>query len=705
MTDPIKLGEIIADLKARDYFPHRPICDNDGVVEVFAKYNFSYPVKARYFYVLDNDLMPVFIFVANDGDPANNGLYVARDISLTPTASNFTFTNTKVVIPGLTGSILSIDNVSPTRMVVRTDNGLWSVNTNGDYRAFSSWTCEKLVVVGTAMSQLKSDNGFVVTWDHAANRIIITDSVGTVKSNNVSYQPSFLDTTLWRPRSEVVSDSPNYGVGHIIPAGVNTYWLYQTRILFSASDYQISTMFCKFTVNADGSITWLVNPATAGWRIGADTQYCNMNGANTYGFFWSPDYNKFYMADMSQWVGYAPPKISSGPDITHKMPFIKYISIPDTSLISKSAAPGWYWEIGTVGSDVYGIRAGADTNGLHFALSRYTNVNGVPTIVSNGLPDGSTIKEVMVGTAKAAIYYTAVKKNNLPYLYYWNDIARTIQAVTFNAATSNVTLTTVKTYAAFTPPNGEQLCNAIYDQFNDRLFFVVASPAVNGGHKLYQLSNSGVLTLIGAFGVGEYPAVAPVVGAQNSLFLDLDRADPMFWLAGAYPVNGGWGGATALLSLSGAKKGGASQYIYNQNFIWSKLLNKYVIASSPSDQSSNLQTYDIDASNNIAATAGIVFKIPAPVGLNGFVSNGMIHLGGYTTEIYDGLARNGQTTAFTLPANATCYLYLIRIGADKLKLKVSTVNEANTFYKVQLASFVTSAVGITSTTVKTIGTF
>lgn len=91
--------------------------------------------------------------------------------------------------------------------------------------------------------------------------------------------------------------------------------------------------------------------------------------------------------------------------------------------------------------------------------------------------------------------------------------------------------------------------------------------------------------------------------------------------------------------------------------------------------------------------------------LTGFVENGSIHIGGYTTNIYDALARSYATPNFTLPANKVSYLYIMRVGTDKLKLVVSEANMPNTFYKAKISSFTTNAVGVTGATPASIGTF
>lgn len=696
MSNPITLPEIIADLKARDFLPHAPTADNNGLIEVFSKYNFSFLQKSRTFYVVDNDGMPVFLFMANDGNPANSGLFYAKDVSNTPSGENYVFTNTKLTVPGLTDTIHSIDNVSTTKLVLKCATGFWSVTTNGDYTNAANWTCEKLVTILNTLSQLKTENGHVLTWDGGNNDLVVSDTVGTVKSATPAYRTHWVDLSPFTTPAGVTSDGPAYGVGHIVPMGNNKYALYQTRLIYSATDLRVVTLFSIFTVNANGTITWQVNPETAGWRIDSDTPYSNVYGQLTYGFFWHPDNNLLYLTNSSQWPGYIPVKITITPNFTINGAVLKTVKIPDASVISKSAAPGWYFEIGAVGSDVYALRAGIDSTGDHFGLSRYTLVGGVPTIVNNGLPDGSTIKEALNPFIRPANTFFSVKKGNLPYLYTVDFAARIVQSVTFNAATSNVKLTTVKSYNAYTLPNGEITLSILYDQWSDRLFIFAITVINNGGHKLYQLSNAGVLTLIGGFGTGIVVNQPPVISWSQSHFLDLDRADPMFWLSGAYPINGGYAGSSVLLTLSGAMTTGMFSYIYNQNASWSKLLNKYTVCCSPGDQSSTINGFTIDVANVMTQTDVIDFKLPAAVGLSGFISNGKVHLGGFSGDIYEQLANNGYDHTFMLPANSTCYLYLIRTDPEKLRTKITTLNEPNTFYKVKIATFITNAVSVTS---------
>lgn len=715
MAELIKMSDIIADLKARDFLPHRPVCDNDGKINVFSKYNFSFPEKLRMFYVLDNDNQPVVLFIANDGNIDNRGLFIARDISLTPNGSDFAFSNTPAAIGTGFGTLLGIDNVSTNSMVLRYTSGFYNVETNGDYSSTNYWVISKInaPVSTNVLSICKTKSGKTVTWG-SDNTLTLSTPEGQPSYVVLAYKTSWVDFTGWGTAAEVTSDNAAYGVGHIIPLGNDVFGLYQTRLVYKAGSLIVYTVFSKFKVSAnDAALEFIVDGQTAGWKAGGNAAYSNEGGSYTYGWFYSPETTQFYMADVSQWVGYRAPQIRIGNSMSILNPLMKSMPVADTSVISKSASPGGYYEIGDApGGGVYAIRSGCDSSGAHYALSKYTLVNGIPTVVNGGLPDGSTVKEVLKDFANKYPPFdhsnklSCVKKVDTNYLFLWDPALNSISSVTFNASTSDVNVTTVRTWQPFTKPIAGAVCNVAYDMVSDRLYVLLVSPDRAIGYKLYYYSTTGAITLVGSFGANVVPDPSALLEPNVGILLDLDLADPAFFLCGAYTIVGGHAPIPVSMKLSnGATAPILSPYVYRQHYAWSKLLGKYVTCYSHADQSGLITTWSLAGDNTSTTLQTITFKMPAPVGLGGFISNGMLHLGGYTTNIYDALARNGLTPKFSLPPNANSYLYLVRIDDDKLDMRISAVEEANTFFKVQIAAFQTNSVGVITTIEKPVGTF
>lgn len=705
-----KLTQIIDDLRARDFFPHRPICDNNGVIEVFAKYNFSFVVKQRMLYVIDADSTPVLLMVANDGNVANNGLFVIRDISKTPTGSDFSFVNTPANLYSVSGTPLLVDNASRNEFVLKTTDGFFSIITNGVYDDTSKWVFLKLPPVPGCVSQARIDEFYSVAW--AANKLVVMHTSTGVVGETPAYTTGNIDPTPWANQSDITGDISAYGMAQIVPLGNREFALVQQRVLYTASSGRDIVLQCKFRVSTTGVVSWILSPADAKWKMADNQPNSTVYSGNIYGFYWHAPANSFYMTDNSHWFGYTAPKITLGPRSLPYNQFLKSVPVPDNNPISKSASPGLFFEVGEIGSDVYAIRAGADSKGGHYVLARYTNVAGVPTVVPNGLPDGSTTKVVLKAfTDTTHLDNTArtlftVKKDNKAILYFVDLVLRRIATLTLDPATSDLKITIVKTYTAPTLPADQQIASVLYDQGRDRVYFYAASNIAPGKHVLYRQNSDVSLTKI-----AEHPSVSPTnffgnVTLPFSQMLDLDRADPILILTASYTRFSGSEARAQIITDSGVVYPAHVRYTYGQAYTWSKLLNAYCISASPNgDQASILAYYDMTPTFQLNLKSLITFNLPNPVGLNGVINNGMIHIGGYTSNVYAALARNGSGPEFTLPANCTCYLYLERVGTDAALLRVSLINEANTFSKVQLAEFTTSAVGVLTTKVKTIGTF
>lgn len=690
------------------YSPHKPVLDNDGKVETFAKYNFSYLERRKSAYVLDNDGVPWFLFIAHDGDPANTNLFAARDISTVEGGQDFAFTNTPLKLPGINSAIVEIQTVEQNYLTCRVGGTWYYVKTNGYYKSTASWTYEALPAINNNMLTYRASANhlFSIRSDYT---IAVLNNSGTVIN---SYAAFSLDWITWPadfPRSSVNYAGAGYSIAIITPMGNNEFYLELVFWIANTVTASCFNGFSRFRINPDGTLTWIINPQTAGWKFRENTTNNMAERANLDIVYYDQVSKRFYRAWLSQWQGYYPVSIyrSSTYGYDPKTTLLKTVPIPDTAAISKTSAPGLLVELESDGTNAYMLRSGFDSKGSNIVISRYNNVGGVPKVIPNGLPNGQSF--VTANLPAPYPYFTSfcsVKRNNRNELYCWDKTLGKLYRVTLDLATSNVKLTLIRDlFVAGTnfPSATEDPINFMYDPVGNKTYIMsMYKVSGNNGYRLYSVNASNVFTLeIDNIGRGDH--TYPTEWPKTMPYVDADQTERKLVFCGSSAVPGGQWGIPKVINLATkAIAAGINYYVYSQGICWSTILNTATLTYADVNNDTKVVRFVLNTNSVITDNGAVVVTLPAPEGLSGFINDGIIHLGGYTTGIHYGLDKAGQPKTFTLPPNATSYLYLTRVGDDQLTLSVSTVNEANTFSKVQIASFVTDGLRVTSTTAKVI---
>jgi hypothetical protein len=706
------LGNVISkrqtadDVKKLTYVPHPPTLDNDGKVETFAKYNFSYLVRGKTFYVFDNDGIPWFLFIANDGISANNGLFAAKDISAKETDSSFAFTNTPLTVPNVVGQVTYIAAADSTGIIVFINSRAYKVTTNGVYSSSASWTAVQLPVINGTFLPVMTDNGYVVSVILSANELVVTDLAGTIIARHKCFDLSWVSPGSGQTLVGM-SASHGYSITDLCRVAPNEYVLVQTFWVSGNGWGFTFNGYCKFSIGTGGVVTWIINPQVAGWRADIDTPNNLLGYSNVCGLYYDESSKNFYQAEISQWMGYSKPIISKSPDFkVNRNNFIKYVSVPDTSPIAKSTSPGVFAEVLSDGTNHYVIQSGINNDGYSLLLYRAELKNGAPTVVPNGLPNGKTFDSLPIYVPPRDFFSARVDGRNRVYIT--DNANGKIQRLEFDLTTSKIKLTPVRTFIAphtTNLPLSEQFSNFAYNPVTDTLYAITyrKTPS-NDGYRLYTVSATHVYTLV-ADNIGKdvHPDINNTNICNSGSYINCDAPQPLLIVGGANDTLGGQtGNASSVNLVTGVSKGVFSYYPYNQNYSWNTALGKTVCAYASENHYTQLQHFVLQDDGNTVGSTPVAVMLPISEGLSGFINDGRILLGGYVTTILDAIKKAGGDGTFLLPANSTSYLYLTRKDHDKLIARVSKVNEPDTFFKVKIATFVTNGTGVTSSTAEVI---
>lgn len=699
----LALANLGSKLKTTRYTPLGPASDNGGILETFAKFNFSFMPSTHQTYVLDNDNNGVFVFIANSKGIDENKLFIAFDIGSGIFDNKFRFSNTSVTLPGIIGKLVSVLGASKTKLYIRTEGdtgGIWEVTTQGNYTNVSQWTVKRLGSNAYLGAVTLDSNSRIVRLTGEGNKIEVADSQGTLLTTTTCYENSWVDQSLFSP-TQVLVGSISYGGGGLTPLGNDKYLIFQTRIFWNAgmTAYRILTMYSKFKVNADNSIEWILNPQTAGWKL---ADYTNPNSEPEGTAFLTATYNdktdEYYTTDRFLWVGYAMTIVrkTKGNPSFHASAY-RQIPVPDNGYISKASSPGLFYEVdtGTVAGTAYYVRLGTDSKGVvNAVIGLYNLVSGAITIIPNGLSDGTTFKKVTAIDTDLLQSGYCGKANNKNNYYYF--VSKSIFKATLNKTTLNlegVLIATIPNHDAF--PANEVLANYYFDPIKSKYYANTLINVIGGGSVFYEINTNGTLRRITSF--GEYPesSYAPVNHFRSIDVFDFDASISLFHMVVQYPSSGGAESRQATVSTAGViTQSNISPYVYVQSMSYSSLLNNCIVTWSSDNSAMDVNVFNI--TNPVSYISSSKTGLPAVEGLGGSINNGNILLGGFTTDVHGALARNNKLPEFTLPDNSVSYLYLLRVDNDKLDIKVSTIDEANTFSKAKIAEFTTSNKVVTS---------
>jgi hypothetical protein len=680
------------------YIPLPPSADGDGYVETFAKYNFSYVLKGKVFYPTDNDGVNWILFIANDGDQTKTAIFVAMDISQEPSGVTLKYSNQPIIVSGIPDGVkpIEINACYKNYFVLVGDNGIWyKVTTNGDYINRQNWVAT-LITAPTSnyCSVAVDDSGFtIVARGGAAIKVYSNDILVSTVS---CWSPAMIDmSSMTNSYGALTSSSIAYGYGSMCDGDNDSYWMSTIAIFWFGTIYTVNTFLCKFKLDTAGNVVWIVDPSTAGYALGTNDDVQFINGADHHSLNYNPFTNKYTKLSTNVFADWSGISARYDETLPAHQTTSKVFQIPDTSPVSKSATPGYYVELNQgPNGGVYALRAATDSSGLNITVALYKLAGDTPKAVPGGLPGGETYKKITSVAIDSTRWSCSKFNGSNEFVYLKND---SVVSIKFDPAINDLSETVLTTLVPANYPSGYVFHGFVYDHSTSTLYIQFYQNVIGGEAVLYKLNADKTLSVEMVIPFAKTTTNRPHIPNQSNAYMNCDDPNKEISLPHALSQPGGTSGTSSVHYITTQESIGerGHPYPYASSSGWSSLVDRFYESNGNGDAKTPMLL--ISEVDRISHERTLYLGLAPAEGLNGFVNNGAIFIGGYSTTIHESLVAAGNATTFTIPPNAVSYLYLIREGRRGLRIKVSQILEANTFYKVLITKITTNATAVTST--------